>query len=504
MRDGRVWAGLGAVAVLLLGGCGGAVDKAGGDSGRRPTTLTMFSGMDEVDTFLDEVGTVSGGALSIKRIHSKHGESGEAEVIRAVRAGRYDLAAVPARAWHGVGVSDFDALIAPLAVDSYALQQKVLESDVAAHMLDGVRAVGVEGVGVLPGPMRKPVGITRSLRTPEDYRGARFGAAVSAVAEGTLRTLGARPVPEAFYGAPIDGTDGVEQQVLNVQADRYDSTATSITANVNLWPRPAVIVANRARWHELSAAQRRDLRRAAHDAIAPTTAAMRSAETEEGVQGLCLRGRVRFDNATSAEIARLRKAVQPVYAWLRRDTRTHGYLDRIADLRAGTETARSSESPSCAGISAGHPADARSALDGAYEMTTTERELAAAGADRTELEPGNWGSFRLVFDKGRFAFTTENKEACLWTYGKLSVQSRQVVWTVTDGGSTNPHGGTNRPGERFVFRWSTYRDLLTLTGVVGEVSPTPFRVKPWRRISDTPSAALLSRRCPPPAAALKG
>jgi len=203
MRNRRLWTALGTLAALLVaGGCDGAVDKAGGGSGRQPTVLRMFSAIDEVEPFIQGVDAVSDGALRIDRIHSSHGESGEADVIRAVRSGRYDLAVVPVRAWHDVGVSDFDALIAPLAVDSYALQQKVLDSDIAATMLDGVRAAGVEGISVLPAPMRKPVGITRSLRGPEDYRRAQIGAAASAVA---ARTLGSADTVGAWGSGPRPG-----------------------------------------------------------------------------------------------------------------------------------------------------------------------------------------------------------------------------------------------------------------------------------------------------------
>ncbi|GGN51120.1 hypothetical protein GCM10011579_006570 [Streptomyces albiflavescens] len=505
MRNRRLWAGLGAVTALLVAsGCGGSVDKAGGGSGPRPTVLRMFSGLDEVEPFIQAVGEVSEGELRIDRIHSKHGESGEADLIRAVRDGRYDLAVVPVRAWHGAGVSDFDALVAPLAVDSYALQQKVLDGDIAATMLKGVRKAGVEEIGILPGPMRKPVGITRFLRGPEDYRGAKIGAATSAVAARTLRTLGARPVPRAFYGASIAGLDGVEHQVLNVALDQYDVAAESITANVNLWPRPAVVVGNPKHLRALSGDQRGDLRRAAHTAVESMTTEMRQAEADEGTEALCRRGRVRFENTTAAQLARLRKAVDPVYAWLRQDARTRGYLDRIRALRHGTKAARDAEIPSCEGQGADRSPTERSGLDGAYKMTTSEDELVAAGAAGDEVKPQNWGDFRLVFAKGHFAFTTENTEACVWAYGEFTVRDRQLTLTVGGGGGTSPNHAANQFGERFVFRWSAYRDLLTLSGVKGQVSPTPFWVKPWRRISNTPDDGLLSRKCPPPAAAFTG
>jgi hypothetical protein len=44
----------------------------------------------------------------------------------------------------------------------------------------------------------------------------------------------------------------------------------------------------------------------------------------------------------------------------------------------------------------------------------------------------------------------------------------------------------NRPGEVFDFRWSLYRDQLTLARVEGKVSPAPMLARPWRRIGNAP------------------
>jgi len=77
-------------------------------------------------------------------------------------------------------------------------------------------------------------------------------------------------------------------------------------------------------------------------------------------------------------------------------------------------------------------------------------------------------------------------------------------WLFTDGGGIAPTNSTNKPGEFFIYRWSLYRGELTLFPVNGAVSPSNFRVKPWLRISTTPSARFLSTRCPPPAGALPG
>ena len=124
-------------------------------------------------------------------------------------------------------------------------------------------------------------------------------------------------------------------------------------------------------------------------------------------------------------------------------------------------------------------------------------------ASAPEYFPENWGHWIFVFDRGQFAFTQENKPSCTWGYGKFSVDGNRTSWTFTDGGGIAPSDAYNRPGEFFKFDLSEYRDTLTLTPVQGEISPGDFCDKPWRRVSETPSRRHFSKRCPPPADALR-
>ena len=52
---------------------------------------------------------------------------------------------------------------------------------------------------------------------------------------------------------------------------------------------------------------------------------------------------------------------------------------------------------------------------------------------------------------------------------------------MTDYGGEAPHGAAEKTGETFSFRWSRYRDRLTLTPVAGAISPENFTAQPWRR-----------------------
>jgi TRAP-type transport system periplasmic protein len=482
--------------------CSGAIDKAGGGEPRSAVVLNVLNtrAADDLQPYADKVAEVSDGALRLDlgNKFEPSSTSGEADAIRAIRAGRADLAVVPARAWHNVGVRSFDALLAPLAIDSMALQHKVLATDMPEKMLSGVQRLGLGGIGILPGPMRKPAGITRPLLEPSDYRGATIGYSPSVVAAHALRALGAIPVTSPFEHADISAFDGIEQQVGSIAGNLYDGVVQTITENVDLWPRPLVIVASRHAMHTLTDQQVGWLRSAAHDALDATTQAQLRGDSDE-VGAMCRRGKASFITASPAQVALLKAAFAPVYTWLRRDNQTAQFLDQVAALRASGITPYPQESQGCPGEAGTTSAPgASTALDGTYRMVTT----AHTPGSGPNAAPENWGTWIFVFDRGRFAFTQENAPACTWGYGTYTVSGPRVAWTFVDGGGIAPTGAANKPGEYFVFGWSAYRGIVTLAAVAGEISPDNFFLEPWHLLSRTPATSALSTRCPPPAAAL--
>ena len=495
------WVGPLVCAGLVLAGCTTAVDRAGGGDDPEPTVLRMVDPLFGVETqpFVDTVNRLSHGSLRIDdQINWHQGDvTAESDLIRFVRRGGAPLGVAPVRAWHTAGISSFDALIAPFVVDSMAAQEAVLESNLVDDMLRGMGDPGLTGLGILPGPMRRPVGITHQLVTAGDYRGGSIGMSLEdVVAERTFEALGVHDVVPMARAAPIDGMDGLEQQLESVAGNQYDQLATSATANVALWPRPLVVFGGAKAMSALTDDQVRILREAARAAAEPT-ARSNTADEIEGTAQLCRRGRLQLVSATPADVAGLRAATAPVLTWLRQDDVTRAALDRINDLRATTTAERP---PSCAGVAGGSvsiagPLGPRGPLDGTYVSDTTN------GGD-ANLEEENFGHWVYVVDRGRFAFSQENGPACTWGYGTWTVHGNKVEWLFTDGGGEAPNGAQNRPGERFVFGWSKFRDTLTLTAVPGEISPSNFNAQPWHR-TGKPDVRRLSTRCPPPSEALR-
>jgi TRAP-type transport system periplasmic protein len=489
-------AGLILILVVLAGCEGSGADKAGGASGQKPRVLTMansIGGSEELDGFVREVARRSGGTIRIQMQNSwRVGQAKyETGLINDVRAGKADLGWAASRAWDSVGVMSLRALHAPLLIDSYAVQERVLQSPLVGEMLAGLEPIGLVGLGVLPGPMRKPLGISKPLVAPADYAGQTIGVQQSLTADETMRALGAKPVWFPAMGK-IDRFDGIEQQTVSIDGNRYDTIAKHFAANVNLWPRPLVIFAGKPVFDSLSPDQRNALRQAAVMATPAKIAVERGAE-QEAAGNLCRRG-LEFEMASPDDLAALRTAVQPVYDALARDPQTKRFLSAIAAMGDGVGA---EPAPSCR--PAGQTVKGSSQLDGVYRVTTTVKDLLATGAPAGDAIPENYGTWTLVIDRDRFAFTQQSEKACIWGYGTAAVKGHQLEWAFTDGGGI---GRANSPGELFTYGWSLYRETLTLTPVEGKVSAQPFRAKPWQRISAMPSSRYFSKRCPLPDNAL--
>jgi TRAP-type transport system periplasmic protein len=398
----RLTAGV-AVAGLALAAaaCGGNVpDRAGGSIDGEVTVLTLAGISCCPDTqltdWINEVHDLSHGSIRIDLQNSWHaGEaSNEVRTVHDVEHGTVDMAWVGARALDRVGVPSFQALLAPMLVDSYDLEASVFRAGIPAQMLRDVDGAGVVGVAVLPGPMRKVMGISQPFITPADFAGRRIGYADSALTRMTLQALGATAVPLP-PGTKLHGVDGLEQQLESIAGNRYDTVGKFTTANLNLWPRPLVIVMGKAAWAKLSEIQRDILHKAADAALVPAIDTSRQGD-QQGLPTLCKSG-MTLPVVLPQQLADLLAAVEPVYASLRRDAQTKRWLDQIQSLKEQVHA--DPETASCAGGRTARPA---SPIDGTYWRRASRAEALAvcqgtvpsAGPIPTDI------TLEVVFDHG--------------------------------------------------------------------------------------------------------
>lgn len=443
---------------LLAAGCASGT-KAGGKEQPHAVVLTIANhdgGDRDLSDYIAAVKRLSGG--SIRLVVRDNWRSGEADYDRTtlgdVRAGKVDLAKVEVSSLDRLGVDRFHALTAPLLVDGLAIEERLLASRLPQKMLPGTRRLGVEGLAMLPGEPLRPLGLTRRLLAPSDYRSAVIANTPSLVSAITFRTLGATPRTSVSSELPPWIFDGAELDLMTIEEHQEDIEGSSLTTNVAFAPRALVLVANRRLLVKLTREQREILRSAGGAALAPAVSRLRNEDrVEAGI--LCRRGRTAFVAATPSQRAALRGGVRPVYAELERDPQTRAFIREIEAMKR-----RSRPEPAVRCLRALRPQEATSLLDGTWEMTAS---LARAG-------PSDAGRYRLVLGRGRVSFFHISPTGLLGA-GVFRVHSDGTV----------AFRFANGEGGR--FRWNVYRDTLTLSFVPGKEEGTPnLTFAPFHRV----------------------
>jgi TRAP-type C4-dicarboxylate transport system substrate-binding protein len=399
---------LAAAATTVAACSGSSSDKAGGAEKQEPVVLKFASITGDIQpqlkVFAVEVARRSEQTLRVEFKPEWRGGDPDAErgTIEDVKAGKVDMAWVGARVFDRLGVRSFQALLAPLLVDSYELEGRVFDGEIPSSMLDGVGELGVVGIGVLPGPMRKLLGVSHPFLRPSDFAGQVIGGAKNELSVRTFQALGA--TLEALpAGGSLEGLDATEAHLGAIWSNRYNKNAKYVGANVNLWPRPLVILMGKKVFESLTEKQQAVLREAATAAVPEALEEARAEDDETALQ-LCRRS-MTFAVASESELAELRTALEPVYAALRADAETNSTLDAITKLKS--EVAAAAERPACTSTK---PAATASRIpDGTYETTLTRADWRKAGIP--EEKGGVPGVFRMIFDAGELTFDGPGDEA---------------------------------------------------------------------------------------------
>ncbi len=427
------------LAVALLAGCGSEhSDRAGGDKAVKAKVLVMANANyepGELEAFGEAVGRVSDGRLRIKWLneYGKDAEgNAEINVIRAVAAGKADLGWAGARIFDAVGVRDFNPLQAPMLVDSYELEENVLGDGLTEPMLESLGDLELQGIGVLPGPLRRPLG-NHPLRAPADWADARIAWSGGEQNEKALRSLGA----EAVYDhpgvtEPTDGLDGIETHVAAVPGNHYHREMSYLTGNVVLWPRWLVLFAG----PKVSSEDIAVLREAAKEAIPETVALSRSVESEQ-LSELC-RTTLKVVSASPSQLDGLKAALRPVYD------------DLESDPEASRTVARIRELARAAGSGAGAvacPAESKRAGNAAIPPGTYRTVITRADAEKHGM---SW-SFVTESDPDPKALKATTKEHRL----EFTEEGTFTVFDVWLDGT---------PSVGWEGTYSVYRDRITVEG----------------------------------------
>jgi TRAP-type C4-dicarboxylate transport system substrate-binding protein len=457
-----------------------------------------------VDELLKRVEALSNGNVKIE-MALRVGEfepDAEEQIVRGVVDGTYDLGVVGTRVFDTLGVTSFQALDAPMLIDSYELEAAVIEGDIPARMLRSLDRLQISGLGVLADGLRKPIAVQKALLGPNDWAGIGFGVYRSRTLTSAIRALGAEPLevigPKRDRAIEQEEIAGYEMNLFGYRRGNMSRQAPYVTANVNLWPQMFAIIGHPDRLASLSGDQREWLTRAVQQTAATSTELMNG---DAGFIGeLCEEG-ARFANASDADIEGLRGAFAGVYADLQRDPETAQAIAEIEGLREPNASPAVAIPDGCTGPapdSAAQPSVQPSktttvtALDGTWEVTFTEGDLAATdGVDPSEIGPELAGTFVVAFDRGDITGPVKPGEAppAGLTYVVEGDTFTIYAEDASMGGQVPPPGPAV-----WKYRWSAYGDTLTFKKLGGQepdcslsvskgmCEPSVFVVKPWHRI----------------------
>lgn len=399
---------------MVSAGCSSSSpDRAGGHAGADATVLTLANAGGAIEppqlvAWAKQVDRLSNGTLKIEfRDEWREGEARpEVPTLDDIRKGKADMAWVGARAFDRVGITDFQALLAPMLVDSYELEAKVFQAGIPAKMLAGAQKAGVVGIGVLPGPLTRLVGTRDPLVNPDAINGERIVSQDSALMDQSLKAWGATPVL-APADVDLSGYGGIQMQLGAVVSRHHDRDAGYVTGNINLWPRPLVIVMGKAAHDRLSARQRHVLDSALQQTITQAVDVSR-AEDRESAPTLCRLG-MKLPSASAADLKAMESAVAPVYARLRKNKQTADWLEQIQYLKETTGVGPDTASCPAKSTTAGP-------LEGRWTRTMTEGDWRHWPGDENWTEHPPAGTWTLTFDSGIVTKTDPDGEVERWPY----------------------------------------------------------------------------------------
>jgi TRAP-type C4-dicarboxylate transport system substrate-binding protein len=442
----------GAIAILAAGctGGSGAEDKAGGGHQVVLTLAGRYSSIDwapGVAYFVKRVGQLSDGALRITTSGPWGGDVGpdiEQRIVRDVKAGKADLGWVGTGVLDTLGIKSFQALTAPMLIDSYPLEQAVIASDIPGQMMGSLDQLGVKGLAVLGDSLRKPIALRGPILDEGDWSGIVFATIRSEAQAEAIQALGARSTD--IWGNPLtkaleDGTvRGRDMGLFAYLSTDLEAQVPFVTANVNLWPQTLVLVANPDVLSNLTDQERAWLERAAQEAA--TTSSGLVDRDADNVRILCGNG-ANLTNASPADLAWLSHAFAPVYAQLDQDSQTKDFIDRIEQMKRSTPAGPELAIPEdCAGPGGDQMSGAVAGTWKTDRLTESQVVLAFVAAGGTEKDGHAWFS-QLGQENGvthdYAVITLVFKDGKYWEYesgdGGPSVKGSVGTYQLDDSGT---------------------------------------------------------------------
>ena len=449
-------------------------DKAGGDP--EPVVLRLGTpeiegtpGMDIVGRFVAAVENASEGAVTVE-VTSGVGlgeRAWDQASIEALTSGEYDLALIPARAWHSEGVSTLEALQLPTLIETDEQADRVAGSSAVPALLSGLDSIGLTGLGLYPEGLRHIVtfGATEPF-TAGTLHGKIVRAPRADTPWATIRALGGTPVDLSDFADEVAaGTVHAAESSLALLGTLQTGRTQVMTANVSLYYKFQVLA---ARTEVLDASTQQLLMEAAATA-ASVTLADRPTE-EAALQAACDSGHG-VVLTLEPDLADVREVMhQTVDAALENGT--------TARLVSAVRQAAGDASPTTLNGCADQVEIDSSSVeplpgdlpDGVYRIEVTDAMLLDAGMPASDV-PENHGVYTFTLSGGRYSWNQKadnvlngategtgvyevHGDRLTWLWGtEMGNYAVALTWSVRDDGALVLQAGPDHlPGDFSVMR----------------------------------------------------
>jgi len=304
--------------------------------------------------------------------------------VDQLRSGTAQLAILPSEAFQKLDVKTLDALRTPFLIVTDDLAARATGSQFTGRLLSGLQALSLDGLGLVPESLYRPVGFLKPLVSPADFSGIRIRAPRTPAIRTLLRELGAAPIDLG-----VEGTDTAVYAGFGLDRPRRKASDafprhTYAASNVALFPKVDVLAASVTALGRLTRGQREALRRAANDVRRDVVAANRSHASEAA---FCKAGGS-IVRASASELRALRERTAPFVEALARNATTRALIGEIGRLDPGRGASCSSALPARPeepGVRAGNTVRERVVPPpGSYRRAFTSGELRALGATAAE------------------------------------------------------------------------------------------------------------------------
>jgi C4-dicarboxylate-binding protein DctP len=259
------------------------------------------------------------------------------EELEALQLGAVQMLAPSNSKFGPMGIKEFEVFDLPFIIPSLAALRKVTEGPIGEKMLKQLEPKGMIGLAYWDNGF-KQMSANKALRVPEDYKGLKFRIQSSKVLEAQFRALGATPQVMAFsevYQALQTGVvDGQENTPSNMYTQKMHEVQ-KYTTLTNHGYIGYVVVVNKKFWDDLPGDIRTSLTKAMKEstAYANTTSAQ---ENDEALADIKKSGKTELITPTAAEMAAMRKAMEPIYEDMGKRVGKQLIDDVVKTVNAGT------------------------------------------------------------------------------------------------------------------------------------------------------------------------